>query len=237
MRSQILNSSALIATNTTPRQLSSGTPARHVLAPLMQYHDGRLMISVDPGRLGRHPATTPTARTASHDGSPPVVVPTLTPTQQRALAVLSTAAARHRVPLNPRPGDIMLVNNWALLHARDAYVDANADGTGAVGGAGVGGGGTSRRHLLRLWLRSSRLGWTVPPAMRIPWERTFGTDGTGHIYNNTGRRRGSSGGGSGGALPVQRLYPVLPAPEYKIPKYTAGSAAFVVEDSDCGEEE
>lgn len=162
------------------------------------------MISADPGRLGRQPTTSTTARTTS-------AVPVLTPMQQHALAALSATATRHRLPLNTQTGDIVFVNNWALLHARDSYVDADRDGDG---------GGT-RRHLLRLWLRNSRLGWAVPPAMSAPWEAAFGVGG-----NNKGRR----GGG-------QRLYPVVPAPDYKVPKYTTGSAAFVIEDSDGSSEE
>lgn len=185
----------LFATNTSvPTHNRSGKSGRYALAPLMQYHDDKLMISADPGRLGQHPA----AATSS--------VPALTPTQLRALTALSDAATRHRLPLNPQAGDIIFVNNWALLHAREAYVD-----TDVIQGLD---GASTRRHILRMWLRNSQLGWAVPTAMRAPWEAAFGKD------MKSGRRI------------QQKLYPVMPAPDYKVPKYTAGSAAFVVEDTD-----
>ncbi|KAL1877579.1 hypothetical protein VTK73DRAFT_8568 [Phialemonium thermophilum] len=179
----------------------SGKSTRHVLAPLMQYHDGKLMVSLDPGRLGAHPAT---ASLTAGAGIPP-----LTDAQRHALAAFSAAATKHRLQLDLQPGDLLFINNWTLLHARDTYDDN--------GEAGM------RRHMLRLWLRSSRLGWDVPPSLRTPWEAAFGTTGYGSTKPGLGSRNW--------------LYPVVPAVEYEVPKYTAGSAAFVLEDSDEDDKE
>ena len=40
--------------------------------------------------------------------------------------------------MNFQPGDVQLLNNAKILHAREAYEDADAPG--------------EQRHLLRLWL-------------------------------------------------------------------------------------
>jgi hypothetical protein len=62
--------------------------------------------------------------------------------------------------------------------------------------------------------------------MRIPWEAAFGPDGMGDKNPENGWRK-SEYRGSG---LFTRNYPVTPAPEYKPPKYTSGSAAFLLED-------
>lgn len=163
-------------------------PPKYFLAPLLHVSD-KVMINVDPGRLGLHPAT------AAVDGQSPV--PSLTQKQLAALDVLSELASKFRYRLDLRQGDMVFINNWALLHARDSYVDPE-----------VGPG----RHLVRLWLRNPNLAWDIPSAMRVPWEAAFGPDGNG--------------------LPVQKMYPALPSLVYKPPRYTAGSAAFILEDTE-----
>jgi hypothetical protein len=128
-------------------------------------------------------------------------VPYLTPTQHEALSTLNQVATEHQIRLDTRPGDLVFINNWAFVHARDSYTDSELD-------AG------SRRHLVRLWLRNSKLGWDVPAAMRAPWEAAFGPEGMGDHSEWPA---------------TQRKYPVDPAPDYSVPKYTSGSAAFLLE--------
>ncbi|KAK4114827.1 Clavaminate synthase-like protein [Canariomyces notabilis] len=171
----------------------SGNPPRHVVAPLLHVTKDKIIISVDPGRLGLHPATAKTGR--DH-------VPDLSPLQLEALQVLSDLASKHRLRLDIKPGDIVFINNLSLLHARDPYVDAKR-------GPG--------RHLVRLWLRNPALAWHIPKLMRVPWEAAFGPGGKG-VPSQRDK--------------VETKYPVLPTPEYKPPKYTAGSAAFILEDND-----
>lgn len=168
------------------------------------------MISLDPGRLGVHPAM------ARHFGG--AVVPPLTPSQQEALAMVSSIATEHCVRLDTRPGDIVYINNWALLHARSAYTDCDWEGG-------------PRRHLVRLWLRNSSLGWDIPGPMRVQWEAAFGPDGMGDKNSENGWRKSEYRG----SCLFRRNYPVMPAPEYKVPKYTSGSAAFVIEDDQDAE--
>jgi hypothetical protein len=140
--------------------------------------------------LGLHPATA--------KAGPDSPVPALSSLQVEALEVLSTLATKYRHPLDTKQGDIVFINNLALLHARDSYVDPK-DGPG--------------RHFVRLWLRNPELAWEIPQSMRVPWEAAFGPDG-----------KGFPG--------LEKRYPVSPTLEYKPPKYTAGSAAFILEDSE-----
>ncbi|AEO63174.1 uncharacterized protein THITE_2042740 [Thermothielavioides terrestris NRRL 8126] len=168
----------------------SGNPPRYILAPLLHVSEDKIMASLDPGRLGLHPAT---ARTGQ--GSP---VPDLSPLQHEALEVLSMLASKYRYRLDMKQGDMIFINNLALLHARDSYVDPKT-------GPG--------RHLVRLWLRNPEHAWAIPESMKVPWEAAFGPEGNGFPD-------------------VQKKYPVHPAPVYKPPTYTAGSAAFIIEDSE-----
>lgn len=167
-------------------------PPRHIVAPLLHVSDGKILISVDPGRLGLHPATA-RSNPESH-----VTVPALSTHQLEALDVLSTLATEFRHCLDTKQGDMVFLNNLALLHARDSYVDPE-NGPG--------------RHLVRLWLRNPELAWDIPRSMRVPWEAAFGPDGSGFPG-------------------LVRRYPELPSPKYKPPKYTAGSAAFILEESE-----
>ncbi|KAK0636401.1 hypothetical protein B0T17DRAFT_503857 [Bombardia bombarda] len=180
----------------------SGNPPRHILAPLLQVFEDKIYISVDPGRLGVHPVTARSGLGLS--------IPDLTPLQHEALAVLSRLASKFRLCLDIIPGDMVFINNWSILHARDSYIDPE-DGP--------------RRHIVRLWCRNPTLGWDIPDSMRVPWEAAFGPGGNGHPPVIPGPKGDLRGG-------VEKKYQVVPTLEYKAPKFTAGSAAFILEDSD-----
>ncbi|KAI0381247.1 Clavaminate synthase-like protein [Hypomontagnella monticulosa] len=169
-----------LARHDWPIQTSSRKDPPFVLSPLLESYGGNLFISMDPCRIGPHPL--------SHD-SP---IPCLTEEQEEALAVLQTTARKHQLRLETQPGDLIFINNLGLLHARESYQD-----------------GTSSRHLVRLWLRNTQLGWDIPPSMRMPWDAAFG-DGSRKILN--------------------RYYPIVPMPEYMECKYSSGTAAFVADD-------
>ncbi|KAI1493289.1 hypothetical protein F5X96DRAFT_237441 [Biscogniauxia mediterranea] len=155
----------------------------YVLSPLLEFHDGKLMISMDPSRVGPHPA------------GPAGLVPRLLPEQQAALGLLQQHATNLQVPLQTRPGDLVFLNNYAVLHARDAYEDGEA----------------SSRHLVRMWLRNSELGWQIPSSMHIPWDAVFGQRAK-KVRNHQ--------------------YPVDPLPDYMAPKFSNGTAAFVGDEED-----
>ncbi|EFX00167.1 taurine catabolism dioxygenase family protein [Grosmannia clavigera kw1407] len=185
----------------------SNRKSRHVLASLLEFHDGKLLMNFDPSRLGTHPAMKPRR-------SRPVAIPSLTEAQQEALRVVAAVAERNSLQLGTKAGDILFINNWALLHARSAYTDSGeeAEGQGTV---------NQRRHLLRLWIRNSQLGWKIPENLRAPWEAAFSYADEGYV----------SGDHQNGAV-TQLRYPVMPEPDYKPARYTTGSAAFVIEDSE-----
>ena len=134
---------------------------------------------MDPGRFGPH---------AQSEGR----IPGLSEAQKHALTRVSEVAQKHELELKLEAGDILFFNNWALLHRRAAYED----------------GQDAARHLVRLWLRNTKLGWAIPSAMSIPWEAAYGNE----------------------TKAAKKQYMVEPRAEYEVPKYTAGSAAFVLED-------
>jgi hypothetical protein len=168
----------------------SVNPPEYIKVPLLHVSEDKILISVDPGRLGLHPAT---ARSGVE--SP---VPALTKQQKTALRLLSKLATKHEHRLDMEQGDMVFINNLALLHRREAYADPK-DGLG--------------RHLVRLWLRNSKLAWRIPDSMKTPWEAAFGPHGNGFPD-------------------LARSYVVEPPLEYIPSTYTAGSAAFILEDSE-----
>ena len=67
-------------------------------------------------------------------------LPDMSPIQTEALDFLDAVAAEPElhVTFRQQPGDILLVNNWVLLHRRNEFEDFDDL--------------TERRHLLRIWL-------------------------------------------------------------------------------------
>ncbi|KAI8951198.1 Clavaminate synthase-like protein [Xylaria longipes] len=175
-----------LAKHNWPVQVSRGT-SPFVLAPLLGFQSGNLVISADPARIGPHPAVTNSR------------IPDLLPAQKEALALLQQTATAQQTRLPACQGDMVFINNWGVLHARDSYQDDN----------------TATRHLVRLWLRNEEFSWEIPESMKTPWEASFGKKAK---------------------KIVNRQYPVAPMPEYMEPKFTNGSAAFIMEESDEDEE-
>lgn len=66
--------------------------------------------------------------------------------QQQAFDIVQSIAEEECIQLDHRTGDILFVNNLALLRARNAFVDS-AD---------------KARHILRLGLRDPRNRWELP---------------------------------------------------------------------------
>lgn len=130
----------------------------------------------------------------------------LTEAQLKALKVLNDLAEKHALSIPAQPGDILFINNLGVLHKRDSYVDADA-----VESNGSAPDKAKRRWLMRLWLRNKELAWEIPEAMKIPWEAAYGED--------TGRF-------------IEPKYDPSPQPDYKEPRYTAGTAAWLIEDED-----
>jgi len=106
--------------------------------------------------------------------------------------------------IKTRPGDLHFVNNLAVLHRRDEFIDwddedddavedkdnkndskPNKDG-GIVRGYNDGGhnhggynsgNGKKKRHLVRMRIRNAKLGWQLPAELQGEWEKVFGVEG------------------------------------------------------------
>lgn len=87
--------------------------------------------------------------------------PPITEAQAEALDALHFTAERLSVDLDFQKGDIQFLNNLAMFHARDAFVD-DAEETG------------KKRHLVRLWLRDPDLAWPMPDELWGRWQSVFG---------------------------------------------------------------
>jgi hypothetical protein len=69
--------------------------------------------------------------------------------QHEALKELERIARKSELMLDLQPGDMVFVNNHALLHSRDHFRDQ----------------GPHSRHLVRMWLRDPDLAWQLPPVL------------------------------------------------------------------------
>ncbi|KAK7953065.1 hypothetical protein PG988_013759 [Apiospora saccharicola] len=134
-----------------PVQASLRQKPPYTLSPLFEYYQGNLIFSMDPARLGPLASAPRTAAAASK-------LPPLTAAQLHALGRVQQAARQHEICLESEPGDMVYLNSWSTLHARQPYQD----------------GETFSRHLVRMWLRNDMLGWPVPDSMRMPWDSTYG---------------------------------------------------------------
>ncbi|RDA94931.1 hypothetical protein CP533_0097 [Ophiocordyceps camponoti-saundersi (nom. inval.)] len=187
------DTAATLLTPNWPVQISGKKP-RYYLAPVFEIHDGRLLVSMDPHRLGPPTNSTADADDDDDDEQDEDDIPALTDAQRRALDRVSEVAEQTELRLSLQTGDFLFFNNLALLHRREAYKEDEK---------------LPSRHLVRLWLRNSKLGWTIPPLMMDPWRAAFEKDAG-----------------------VEMKYPLHPPDKYVVPKYTTGSAAFVMDDGE-----
>ncbi|KAK3294537.1 uncharacterized protein B0H64DRAFT_189707 [Chaetomium fimeti] len=120
-----------------------------------QYHTRPLLFNF-PGhgpafQFSRRPLT------GAHFSPHHPAVPAMTELQAEALDAVYFLAKEHAVEVALQKGDMLVFNNFAMLHARSGFADDAAAGRS--------------RHMLRLWLRNERLMWKTPPALeRISWE-------------------------------------------------------------------
>jgi hypothetical protein len=71
--------------------------------------------------------------------------------QLEALDVLEETAAANALVFEFLTGDIQFVNNLAVLHGRESFMNSEMNGC--------------RRHLLRLFLKDEAMAWKVPSAL------------------------------------------------------------------------
>ena len=117
-----------------------------------EYHTRPLLYNFPhhgPGfQFSRRPLTGATF-SPHHAG-----VPAMSELQAEALDAVYFLAQQHAVTIRLQRGDMLVFNNFAMLHARSAFLDDDED---VVGGR--------RRHMLRLWLRNEERMWKTPRAL------------------------------------------------------------------------
>ena len=75
---------------------------------------------------------------------------------------------KHAVTLPVVKGDMLFVNDMALMHARTGFDE---------------GGMTQKRHLVKMYLRDPDKGWEIPSSLEKEWKTTYSPnrpDGTKH---------------------------------------------------------
>lgn len=100
---------------------------------------------------------TPLLGSAAHPR--PSHLPALSPRQLEALNAIESIAKATQVEIVTKAGDIHFINNLAVLHRREGFV--NGDDL------------LQRRHLLRMRLRDEELGWDIPEQLQSEWYKAF----------------------------------------------------------------
>jgi Taurine catabolism dioxygenase TauD, TfdA family len=81
--------------------------------------------------------------------------------------VFESVARRVELKIKTRPGDLHFVNNLAVLHRRDEFVDDE----------GTSWGKKKKRHLVRMRIRNQKMGWELPRELEGEWNKAFAEEG------------------------------------------------------------
>ncbi|KAK0731222.1 hypothetical protein B0H67DRAFT_64429 [Lasiosphaeris hirsuta] len=98
----------------------------------------------------------------------PSHLPSLSYRQMEALDAIEAIARATQVEIITQPGDMHFINNLAILHRREGFVDGKVP--------------TEKRHLVRMRLRSAQHGWSIPAALGPEWNEAFDEDGVKHWH-------------------------------------------------------
>ncbi|OTA92068.1 hypothetical protein M434DRAFT_396749 [Hypoxylon sp. CO27-5] len=119
--------------------------------PILYYHDSKLVMN-----FGR----TPLMGNAVHPR--PEHLPKLNDRQREALDMVEAIAQAVQLEIKTQAGDMHFINNLAILHRREGFVDGESP--------------QHKRHLVRMRLRSSHLGWDIPGDLKQEWHNAFDAD-------------------------------------------------------------
>ena len=100
---------------------------------------------------------TPLLGSAAHPR--PALLPALTHRQLEALDAVESIAKATQVEIVTKPGDMHFINNLAILHRREGFVNGESS--------------NQQRHLLRMRLRDDELGWSIPQELQDEWKKAF----------------------------------------------------------------
>jgi hypothetical protein len=78
--------------------------------------------------------------------------------QAEALDMVHFLSKKYCLTMRLQRGDIQLVNNLAIQHAREEFFDSRSQ----------------RRHIIRLWLRNEKLAWKTPDGLKATWHEKYG---------------------------------------------------------------
>jgi hypothetical protein len=89
------------------------------------------------------------------------------PSQKRleAMEMIESLAREHGLQLPRQRGDIVYLNNFCLMHARNAF-DMDSEGNPLP----------SKRHLIKLVLQDPELMWKIPESLNWISEQLFGAN-------------------------------------------------------------
>lgn len=87
-------------------------------------------------------------------------IPAMTERQAEALDTVHFLAVEHQLRISAQKGDILLINNLAVMHARSSFVDAPGQ----------------QRHVLRMWLRNEQLQWPKPDIVKPLFDLKYSGD-------------------------------------------------------------
>ncbi|KAH8890828.1 Clavaminate synthase-like protein [Thozetella sp. PMI_491] len=121
--------------------------------PIIFYEDSKLIMN-----FGRAPLIGNVAHPRS------ARLPTLTQRQVEALDAIEAIARATEMHIRTQAGDLHFINNLAVLHRREGFVDGQAT--------------TEKRHLVRSRLRSSKHGWSIPEGLKPDWSDAFEKPGS-----------------------------------------------------------
>ncbi|KAL2685438.1 hypothetical protein Neosp_006536 [[Neocosmospora] mangrovei] len=116
--------------------------------PVLFHHEGRVIMN-----FGRVALTGNAVHPRSAN------LPTVTPRQMEALDAIEAIAKAAQLEIGTQAGDIHFINNLAVLHRREGFVNGEAP--------------RERRHLVRMRLRDDDLGWKLPVDLRQEWSAAF----------------------------------------------------------------
>ncbi|KAH6659976.1 hypothetical protein BKA67DRAFT_653179 [Truncatella angustata] len=117
----------------------------------------RPIIFCQNSRLIMNFGRTPLLGNTTHPR--PEHLPKTNERQQEALDLVEAIAQATQLEIKTQPGDMHFINNLAVLHRREGFVNGETE--------------LDKRHLVRMRLRSSELGWNIPTELKRDWYGAF----------------------------------------------------------------
>jgi hypothetical protein len=99
----------------------------------------------------------------------PSHLPSLSSRQVEALDAIEAIAKATQLEIQTRAGDMHFINNLAVLHRREGFVDGESS--------------REKRHLVRMRLRDTQLGWEIPEALKREWEDAFEKEDSDRVWH------------------------------------------------------